>query len=49
MHTFYVAGFHCIQKAGTSCAMPAAHAGDSECDCGQKNLTHKIYDSYAGT
>ena len=34
--------------AGSQCAMPAAHAGDHECDCGQKDGDEYIYDSYNG-
>ena len=35
---------------GDSCAMPAAHAGDHECDCGQKPGEEEEYtlDSYQG-
>ena len=29
--------------------MPAAHAGDHECDCGAKDQQEYIFDSYAGT
>ena len=35
-------------KAGASCAMPANHAGDNECDCGQKDGETYIFDSYEG-
>eukprot|EP00937_MAST-01D_sp_MAST-1D-sp2_P003571 g3571.t1 len=34
--------------AGASCAMPANHAGDNECDCGQKDGETYIFDSYEG-
>merc|ERR1711871_132941 len=34
--------------AGSSCAMPANHAGDNECDCGQKDADKYIFDSYQG-
>lgn len=35
---------------GSSCAMPAAHAGNHECDCGAKAAFNETYmlDSYAG-
>lgn len=33
---------------GNSCAMPAAHSGNHECDCGQKDSQLYIYDSYEG-
>jgi hypothetical protein len=37
-----------VAAAGDSCAMPAAHAGDNECDCGEKNGDEYIFDSYEG-
>ena len=35
---------------GSSCAMPAAHAGNHECDCGPKPVFNETYmlDSYGG-
>jgi len=37
-----------VAAAGSSCAMPAAHAGDNECDCAEKDGDTYIYDSYEG-
>ena len=34
--------------AAAHCAMPANHAGDNECDCGQKDGETYIFDSYEG-
>eukprot|EP00040_Diaphanoeca_grandis_P038935 m.257739 g.257739 ORF g.257739 m.257739 type:complete len:608 (-) comp35653_c0_seq1:175-1998(-) len=44
----FIGGADGAKNAGSSCAMPGAHAGDSECDCGQKDNMTYIYDSYAG-
>lgn len=41
-------GTDAVAKAGSDCAMPANHAGDNECDCGQKDGDTYIFDSYEG-
>ena len=44
----FIGGHAAAVAAGSSCAMPGAHAGNHECDCGQMDEDRYMTDSYAG-